>query len=135
MVSLIFGKKTWKSLFDHVMNPLMKHVACLLGGEVMYENDDNAPDLAPESEIKQDVQSIRGRMKDCKYLCLVGGLSCSKYFQHRIITEFREKSAFKLQVIVPDAPILSVVKGAAYFGLQTDYIKGRVHICFSVVLV
>ena len=41
-------------------------------------------------------------------------------------TEFGPRSRYQLRVIIPEAPILSVVKGAAYFGLTHDYIKGRV---------
>ena len=94
------GPKTWKSLFDHIINPLVDHVKKKL----------NEPKL----------------MRNCKYLCLVGGLSCSKYFQYRMKTAFGPRSRYPLQVIIPEAPILSVVKGAAYFGLTHDYIKGRV---------
>ncbi len=98
------GIKTWKALFDHVVNPIIDHVKELL----------KTPKL----------------MGNCKYLCMVGGLSCSPYFQHRMKTEFGPRSTHKLQIIIPESPILSVVKGAAYFGLllkkKHDYIQGRV---------
>ena len=94
------GKKTCKSLFDYVIDPLVDHLKKLL----------NEPLL----------------MRKCKYLCLVGGLLCSKYLQHKMKTQFGPRLSYKLEIIIPKTPILSVVKGAAYFGLNHDYIKGRV---------
>eukprot|EP01084_Bolivina_argentea_P257365 433603_1 len=52
-------------------------------------------------------------MKNCKYLCLVGGFSCSPYFQYRIKQEFKN-----LKIIIPDKPLSSVVQGGVYLGLQ-----------------
>ena len=90
----------WKSMFDHVINPIILHIQRLL----------NEPKL----------------MRNCKYLCLVGGLSCSLYFQHRMIETFGPKSRYKLDIIIPQRPLLSVVEGAAYFGITDNYIKARV---------
>ena len=39
--------------------------------------------------------------------------------------KFGYKSKYKLQVIIPQRPILSVVEGAAYFGITPNYIKAR----------
>eukprot|EP01084_Bolivina_argentea_P092332 166119_1 len=88
----------WQSLFDVVMDPTIAHIKKLL----------NIP-----------------KMERCSYLCLVGGLSCSPYFQHEMAQEFVHGD-YNLQLIIPQRPILSVVEGAAYFGLIKDYIKARV---------
>lgn len=61
----------------------------------------------------------------CSYICLVGGLGSSKYLQHRITEKFGPSSKFGLNIIIPSRPILSVVDGAARFGLQPDYIQAR----------
>ena len=63
--------------------------------------------------------------RNCKYLCLVGGLSCSPYFQYRMRKKFGEKSKYDLQLIIPKRPMLTVVEGAAYFGMTSNYIKAR----------
>ena len=65
-------------------------------------------------------------MRNCKYICLAGGLSMSSYFQHKMREEFGQKSKYKLALILPRRPILSVVEGAAYFGITPNYIKARV---------
>ena len=90
----------WKSMFDHVCDPTVDHIKKLM----------NEPKL----------------MRNCKYLCLVGGLSCSPYFQNKMDEEFGMKSRYKLEIVVPNKPILSVVEGAAYFGITKNYIKGRI---------
>ena len=64
--------------------------------------------------------------RKCKYLCLVGGLSCSKYFQYKMQEAFGMRSKYMMTVITPNRPILSVVEGAAYFGITDNYIKARV---------
>ena len=89
----------WQSLFDVVMDPIIDHVKKLLNNQVM---------------------------ENCNYLCLVGGLSCSPYFQHQMKEEFGLNSDYKLKLVIPRRPILSVVEGAAYFGLIKNYIKARV---------
>ena len=86
----------WKSLFDHVIDPTIEHIKRLLQEEVM---------------------------KGCNYLCLVGGLSCSPYFQHRMKKAFGEGSDNGLTVIIPEKPILTVIQGAAYFAKRVDYIR------------
>ena len=90
----------WKSMFDYVCDPTVDHIKKLL----------NEPKL----------------MRNCKYLCLVGGLSCSPYFQYKMDEQFGKKSRYRLEVVVPNKPILSVVEGAAYFGITKNYIKGRI---------
>merc|ERR1712087_283708 len=40
--------------------------------------------------------------------------------------EFGPLSKFKLEIVTPIKPLLSVVEGAAYFGITRHYIKGRV---------
>ena len=93
--------KVWKSIFDHVINPTIDHVEKLLKMPVLSEN--------------------------CKYLCLVGGLSCSPYFQSRMRMRFGKESEYKLDLIIPKpSPILAVVRGAAYFGITDNYIRARV---------
>ena len=87
-------------MFDHVINPAIMHINKLL----------NEPKL----------------MRNCKYLCLVGGFSCSKYFQYRMNKEFGTRSKWHLDVIIPKKPILSVVTGAAYFGITKNYIRSRI---------
>ena len=47
----------WKYLFDHVIDPAIEHIEYLLS---------------------------QSKMNECKYLCLVGGLACSKYYQYRM---------------------------------------------------
>ena len=90
----------WKLMFDQVINPTIKCIDTLL-------NDDK----------------LKGK---CKYLCLVGGLSTSTYFNEKINKNFGEKSKYKLTIIVPQRPLLSVVQGAAYFGITSNYIKARI---------
>ena len=89
----------WQSLFDVVMDPIIAHVKKLLNNKVMNK---------------------------CKYLCIVGGLSCSQYFQHEMKKQFGTDSDYGLRLIIPRRPILSVVEGAAYFGLIKNYIKARI---------
>ena len=64
-------------------------------------------------------------MRDCKYLCLVGGLSISKYFQSKMRMEFGKEENYNLTVIMPARPVLSVVEGAAYSAITHNYIKAR----------
>jgi len=88
-------------LFDRVVTPILKHCQHLLA----------------------DANSV---MKDATdYICLVGGLGSSKYLQFRIDNRFGPSSPFAMHVIVPERPILSVVDGAARFGLKKDYIQAR----------
>ena len=90
----------WKEfMFDVVINPTIKCIKELLNEAIV--------------------------MRNCKQLCLVGGLSCSKYFQYRMENTFGPISKYRLQIIIPKRPILSVVQGAAYFGITKNYIKAR----------
>jgi len=86
-------------LFDKIVNPIVDHIEYLLNNTVMKEQ--------------------------CKYLCIVGGLGSSKYLQYRLHKAFGEHSKYHLTLVVPARPILSVVDGAARFGLQPDYIQAR----------
>ena len=87
-------------MFDYVINPTIEHIQKLL----------NEPKL----------------MRKCEYICLAGGLSSSPYFQHRMRQQFGPTSRYNLKLIIPQRPILSVVEGAAYFGITPNYIKARV---------
>merc|ERR1712130_913605 len=86
-------------LFDKVVDPILNHCKYLLTDTIMKEKTN--------------------------YICLVGGLGSSKYLQHRITEKFGPSSKYGLNIIVPSRPILSVVDGAARFGLQPDYIQAR----------
>ena len=97
---MVIKVEAWKLLFDHVMDPIVKHIHQLL----------NEPKL----------------MRNCKYLCLVGGLSTSPYFQSILRDTFGPKSKYRLTLIIPQRPILCVVEGAAYFGITKNYIKSRI---------
>lgn len=92
--------KVWKEyLFNIVTMPIIKHVKSLLNDTIM-KNTTN-------------------------YICLVGGLGSSKYLQYLFHKEFGPNSQYKLHLIIPSRPILSVVDGAARFGLKPDYIQAR----------
>eukprot|EP01083_Nonionella_stella_P312689 1119280_1 len=97
---LEIGRKGWERMFNHVVDPIVNHIHKLLA----------EPKL----------------MRNCKYLCLVGGFSSSLYFQNKMKKAFGAKSKYGMQMIVPTRPILSVVEGAAYFGITPNYIKARV---------
>ena len=86
-------------MFDLVVDPIINHCVYLLTETIMKEKTN--------------------------YICLVGGLGSSKYLQHRITEKFGPSSKYGLNIIIPSRPILSVVDGAARFGLQPDYIQAR----------
>lgn len=84
--------RVWKAMFDVVIDEIEEHVMNLLRMEAL---------------------------DGCQFLCMVGGFSCSKYLQYKIKTKFgRTSKELKknLMILIPDKPVLSVVKGAAYFG-------------------
>ena len=58
----------------------------------------------------------------CKYLFMVGGLSQSKYFQQKMI-EWVNDYGNKMNIIIPKCSILSVVGGAARFGVISNFIQ------------
>merc|ERR1712013_382197 len=90
----------WTSqLFDRVVDPILSHCVHLLTNTIMANETD--------------------------YICLVGGLGSSKYLQYRMTEQFGPSSKYGLNIIIPSRPILSVVDGAARFGLQPDYIQAR----------
>eukprot|EP01084_Bolivina_argentea_P263715 446445_1 len=95
---LEMDSKIWKCLFDSKINPIISHVVQLLDMKVM---------------------------KHCKYLALVGGFSCSKYFQKRMKDMFGVFSKYCMNIIIPNKPMLSVVEGASYMAIRQDYIRAR----------
>ena len=90
-------------MFDYVIDPFIKHLSSLL-------ND--------YSEIL--------RKNKLKYICLVGGFSKSEYLKWRIKKRFGSDSIYKLIMVVPKNPILSVVDGAARMIKEKDFIQKRV---------
>ena len=98
----------WKFMFDGVINKIINHVNDLF-------NDNNKYSLREE----------------CKWMYLVGGFSCSKYFQYRMKKEFEDDGSEHksegggLQVIIPKCPTLTIVTGAALFGITKNYITAR----------
>eukprot|EP00484_Ammonia_sp_Unknown_P021757 CAMPEP_0197026112 /NCGR_PEP_ID=MMETSP1384-20130603/6279_1 /TAXON_ID=29189 /ORGANISM="Ammonia sp." /LENGTH=703 /DNA_ID=CAMNT_0042454723 /DNA_START=41 /DNA_END=2152 /DNA_ORIENTATION=+ len=91
----------WTHMFDEVIDQIIDHCRNLLRMEPLKD-------------------------KQCRYICLVGGFSSSRYLQSRIMYELGIKSEYRLIVIVPKRPSLSVVDGAVRLGLKPDYIKSRV---------
>ena len=106
---LIFKNEIWKKLFNFVVDPIMNHIEQLLRGPLTS--------------------------KKFKYICLVGGLSCSKYFRSRIRDQFGLKSRHRLDVIVPFKPMLSVVQGAAFLGITPNFVRARRLQCSYGVIV
>ena len=90
----------WRRLFDHVITPTILHLQSLLSDPKLRRH--------------------------CNYLCLVGGLSCSPYFEWRMRRQFGAASPYKMDVVVPRRPMLSVVEGAAYLGITPQFVRGRV---------
>ena len=89
-------------MFDAMINRIVNHIYRLLNMDVLADK--------------------------CKYLCLVGGFSSSLYLQERIKRHFGIDSKYGLNVIIPDRPMLSVVIGAAHFGINNRefaHIKAR----------
>eukprot|EP01084_Bolivina_argentea_P137463 242076_1 len=86
-------------LFDLIIEPIVNHVKHLLSSTIM-KNTTN-------------------------YICLVGGLCSSKYLQYIVKSTFGPESKYGLKLIIPTRPILSVVDGAARFGLMPGYIQAR----------
>ena len=75
-------------------------------------------------EIEKLLENLR--MRDCKYLCLVGGLSSSPYVQKRIKEQLGINTKYGLEIITQKQPTLTVVEGAAYFGITKNYIRARI---------
>eukprot|EP01083_Nonionella_stella_P267723 904519_1 len=95
---LTMDTKIWKCLFNSKIHPIISHVEGLLSMD---------------------------SMKDCKFLGLVGGFACSKYFQYRMREHFGLSSKYKLISIIPKKPMLSVVEGAAWMAVTDGYIRAR----------
>eukprot|EP01083_Nonionella_stella_P262378 892249_1 len=68
-------RKAWERMFNHVVDPIVNHIHKLLA----------EPKL----------------MRNCRYLCLVGGFSSSLYFQNKMKKTFGAKSKYGMQMIVP----------------------------------
>ena len=95
-IILEIHKKVWKRIFDE----------CCIN---------------PIIKICKGIINDNDILKDIKYIFMVGGLSKSKYFQIRM-----KKTFSNIQIIVPENPRLSVVCGAARYGLQTDFVHTRI---------
>lgn len=105
--TLWMSREVWsKHLFDRIIDPMIGHVQELI------------------EEVNQ-VEGKDGTVAKVKYLCLAGGLSSSKYFQHRIHESFGIDSPYGLSIRIPRRPILSVIDGALKLGLKPSYIKTR----------
>ena len=98
--TLMIDVKLWIEMFDVCVNPIIKH----------------CKDLCKDKRL----------LKNTKYVCLVGGLSSSEYFRARIDEEFGLNSSYKFTLIKPERPMLTVVEGAALFGITDNYIQARV---------
>jgi len=85
---LVINVSEWKKMFDHVVNPILDTI----------------------EEIMTKEKNIIGK---CSYLCIMGGLSESKYFQKRVRRDCAVPN--KLELIISSRPILSVVIGAAIY--------------------
>ena len=94
----------WKT---YLYNPIMKEVI------------DHVKEL-----LSKDI------MEKCSYMYLVGGYSKTQYFQNRINEEFGQNSQYKIDVIIPHSPLLSIVDGAARMGLfknkKREYVQIRI---------
>ncbi len=94
----------WREIFDVCINPIINH--CI------------------------ELCSDKSLLNNCKYMCLVGGLSSSSYFKNRIHNTFGEnsetKNKYNFIIIRPERPMLTVVEGAALFGITKNYIQARV---------
>eukprot|EP01083_Nonionella_stella_P018204 50834_1 len=96
---LILDVAIWKKLFNSSIEPIINHINVLLGEEILKDQ--------------------------CIYLFLVGGFSASKYFQFKMKKEFGPESQHGIQVVIPKKPTLSVVIGAAHFGLRKNFVTAR----------
>eukprot|EP01083_Nonionella_stella_P014672 41187_1 len=102
--TLLIDVELWKKWFDKVIKQITDHIE---GSESLYRL------------LVSD---------DCKYLYLVGGFAQSRYFQHKMKLHFSVEP-YNLKVIVPSNPILCIVTGAAYFGMNKVMMKARVMPC------
>eukprot|EP01083_Nonionella_stella_P100971 285585_1 len=96
--------RIWKALFDSVVNIIIKHVQQLLNTKV-------------DGNIKM--------FESVEYMYLCGGFATSKYLQFRMETTFGMQSKYKTKVLIPTHPTLTIVKGAAYFGIKHQYVTAR----------
>ncbi|CAG8532487.1 8694_t:CDS:2, partial [Paraglomus occultum] len=69
--------------------------------------------------IEHQLRSLSTR---CSAMFLVGGFSESKYLVNRVKEIFNERVP---TIAVPRSPIAAVVRGAVWYGLNVDYINGR----------
>ncbi|ETO36912.1 hypothetical protein RFI_00149 [Reticulomyxa filosa] len=70
---------------------------------------------------KQLLQSPELKENRLKYICLVGGFSQSPYLQQRMRDEFRKD----YELVIPQRPILSVVRGAAVLDKIASFVIKR----------
>ena len=84
------SSKIWKEyLYDPLIDKLIEHIKGLLSKNIL---------------------------QGCKHLYLVGGYTKNQYYQSRIIDTFGLNSEYKLDIIIPPKPMISVVDGAARMG-------------------
>eukprot|EP01084_Bolivina_argentea_P252712 424253_1 len=97
---LLIKTNIWKEyLFDKAIDPMIEHV------EQMIPKVNNTKDK-------------EGNIKPIKYLCIAGGLACSKYFRQRIYEAFGMKSKYKISIRQPKRPIISVIDVELRLGLN-----------------
>eukprot|EP01083_Nonionella_stella_P079093 216771_1 len=86
----------WAYLFGTIITPIIAHCKNILSNQ---------------------------KMRDTKYIFLVGGFANSKYFQMRTQEAFEPYQNIK--IITPGLPGLCVVDGAARYGLDKNFVKIR----------
>ena len=94
------SKEIWTThLFDRIIDPIVGHVQDLI------------------AEVNE-VPRKDGMVNEVNLLCFVGGLSSSKYFQHRIIDAFGTESEYNLLIRWARRPVFSVIDGVYIFITQ-----------------
>eukprot|EP01084_Bolivina_argentea_P255736 430269_1 len=89
---LLISTKIWKHLFNKVIDPVI-------------------------DEIKGLLDTMN---KAVNHLIITGGLSKSKYYQHRINEAFGQNTKYNLLIQNLKNPILSVLNGALKLGMQPN---------------
>lgn len=85
-----------KSFFDSVIDDIVSHIKELL--------------------LKRQLQNV-------KTLFLVGGFAQCDYLQHRITSAIKKLGR---QVIIPEEPVLAILKGAVWYGCNPILIRSRI---------
>eukprot|EP00485_Elphidium_margaritaceum_P002287 CAMPEP_0202686228 /NCGR_PEP_ID=MMETSP1385-20130828/2038_1 /ASSEMBLY_ACC=CAM_ASM_000861 /TAXON_ID=933848 /ORGANISM="Elphidium margaritaceum" /LENGTH=702 /DNA_ID=CAMNT_0049340761 /DNA_START=32 /DNA_END=2140 /DNA_ORIENTATION=- len=111
----IHGQQGWAKFSDELLS---LHVDLW---RAMFEVS-----ITPIIEHCHELCRDKTLLKHTKYVCLVGGLSSSSYFEKRVTDEFGPNSKYKFIMIKPERPMLTVVEGAALFGITENYIQARV---------